>query len=108
MKQNYYLKKHEGNNRMNVKELFAQHEDEQLKFDDVKNKKSLRYDLHAFILLAELFPSNKCIVSGASHDAIYLGIGDKEMGSLTSDNALDLMRCGVMYDTENCCLYMFV
>ena len=40
---------------MNTDELFEKHEDEYLKFEMVEKPKSTRRDVHAFILLSELF-----------------------------------------------------
>ena len=46
--------------------------DEFLKFDRVENKRSQRSDLHAFLLLDELFPCDSDIVNHAEHDQIWL------------------------------------
>lgn len=82
--------------------------EEFLKFDRVEVKLSTRPDIHAFILLNSLFPKNRDIVSGAEHDEIYLDVNDEQAGTLNDAQILELSRCGVRYDTQYCCLCMFV
>ena len=82
--------------------------DDYCKFELVENKRSKRPDLHAFILLDEIFTSNGCdIVAAASHDVIYLEFDGDELVELKDSEILELTRCGVMYDSENDCLSMF-
>lgn len=91
---------------MNIEERFELVDDEYLKFDRVKNKKSSRQDLHAFILLDELFPgSNKDIIAAASHDEIYLEVDDDEMDSLSDAHIVELVRCGVRYSEESLAMF---
>lgn len=71
-----------------------------LKFQDVKAKKSKRADLHAFLFLDELFPGDRCIVSGASHDQIWLSITENEVDSLTDAQIVELSQCGVFHDED--------
>ena len=93
---------------MTIYERFQQFEDEFLKFERVEGKRSERADLHAFIILDELFPDTKDIVSGAEHDEIYLNIGLAELDAKASDDhILELVRCGVLV-SECECLSMFV
>lgn len=79
-------------------ELFEKHNDEYLKFERVENKRSSRPDLHAFLLLDELFPGTRDIVSHASHDEIYLDIDSDDIEKLTEGQVIELLRCGVLYD----------
>ena len=81
--------------------------DDYLEFDRVENKLSTRPDIHAFILLNEIFPGDTGMISAASHDAICLDANWKELNKLTDDQILELVRCGVMYSSENDCLSMF-
>ena len=81
--------------------------DEYIKFDRVENKRSLRPDLHAFLLLDELFPNERDMVCSSSHDVFYLDIEGEEIDKLTDEQVLELTRCGVMYDSECDCLSMF-
>jgi hypothetical protein len=93
----------------NISERFELVNDDCCKFELVENKKSKRPDLHAFILLDGIFAeSNGDIVSAAAHDVIYLHPSNEDIETLTDDQILELTRCGVMYDSENDCLSMFV
>ena len=93
---------------MTSRERFEKHDDEFIKFDRVDNKRSQRRDLHAFLLLTELFPSTSKIVSGAGHDEIWLSPTGKQVETLTDFQILELVRCGVRYDDEHESLCMFV
>lgn len=81
---------------------------EYLKFDRVEVKLSTRPDIHAFILLNNLFPNNRDIVSGAEHDEIYLDVSSEQIEALTDAQMKELSRCGVRYDSYKGCLCMFV
>jgi len=79
-----------------------------LRFEDIEIKRSNRPDLHAFLLLNELFPKNRDMIVGASHDQIWLDVSDEEIETLTKYQVLELSRSGVFYDSEANCLSMFV
>lgn len=77
-------------------------------FGRVQNKRSSRPDLHAFLLLNELIPSDHNIVAAAEHDEIYLAIGlDVLAERISAEQALELRRCGVRYHRGGDCLAMF-
>lgn len=83
--------------------------DEFLKFDRVENKRSSRPDIHAFILLNEMFPGTRDMISAAEHDAIYLDIDvEKFKEKATDEQIIELTRCGVIYDSETDSLQMLV
>lgn len=81
--------------------------DEFLKFEKVTNKRSQRPDLHAFLMLDELFPSTSDLVSSASHDEIWLDVDDDQVETLTDEQILELSWCGVRHDSDGG-LCMFV
>ena len=82
--------------------------DEFLKFDRIGNKRCERPDLHAFLLLDELFPSpGQDMVSGAGHDEIWLDVTADQIESLTDEQIVELVRCGVRYDYGTNALSMF-
>ena len=82
--------------------------DDYRKFERVENKRSNRPDLHAFLVLDEIFPSvGRDIVAAASHDVIYLEVEGDNLVRLMDSEILELVRCGVMYDGESDCLSMF-
>ena len=69
-----------------------------LKFEKVANKRSQRPDLHAFLMLGELFPGTSDLVSSASHDEIWLDVDDDQVETLTDEQILELSRCGVYHN----------
>ena len=89
--------------------LFELYEPESHKFENVENKRSQRPDLHAFLLLDELWPGNRDIVSSAEHDEIYLGVTPDALAEVaTPEIVRELRRCGVRYDRGTDSLMMFV
>jgi len=79
--------------------------EEFLKFERIENPRSRRPDLHAFLLLDELFPQDRDMVCNASHDEIYLDVTDDEVATLTDEQILELVRCGVRYDGDGLCMF---
>lgn len=91
----------------NLEEVFKKHDDEFLEFKRVKNKLSSRPDIHAFILLNQLVPGTRDMVSAAKHDEIFLDIDADELAKVTTkEQVIDLIRCGVRFDDYG--LAMFV
>jgi len=92
-----------------LNDIFEKYDDrdEFLKFDRVRDRYSNRTDLHAFILLDKLIPSDYDIISGAEHDEIYLGIDIEELAKVISeDDILTLIRCGCRLDSEGISMYV--
>lgn len=82
-----------------VTSLFKKHYTEYLKFDRVKSPKSRRPDLCAFLILDEICPGDRDIVSSAEHDEIWLGVSVHDVKDrITEDQIIDLIRCGVRLD----------
>jgi len=77
-----------------IEELFEKNDNE-YNFSTIENKRSTMDDLHAFLLLAELAPECSSIISGADHDVIYLGPELNELGNITEDQIIELIKCGV-------------
>lgn len=93
---------------MDIQERFQLVVDDYLKFYRIEFKRSQRPDLHAFLLLDELFPNTgRYMVSESGHDKFYLEPDGTKLGALTDDHILELVRCGVLYDNEFDCLAMF-
>ena len=89
---------------MTFEEAYDKYSDEEYgHFDRVKNKLSTRKDLHAFILLDKLVPSEnegRDIVSAAEHDEFWLGIEVSDLNdAATEEQMIELIRCGVRYDS---------
>lgn len=87
---------------------FKRHNDEYIKFENIKGPPCRRPDLCAFLLLDKLVPGERDIVSASKHDEIYLGISTEELAKVaTSEDILYLTRCGVRYDSDTDSLAMF-
>lgn len=94
---------------MDLSAYFEKHEDEFLKFERITNKLSNRPDIHAFLLLDKLVPGEGDMVSGSSHENIFLNTDvEKLLEIATAKDLIDLHRCGVMYDEDYESLHMFV
>jgi hypothetical protein len=93
-----------------MKDEFDMLADGFVSFNSVPEDKKLskRRDLHAFILLSNLFPDGKSdIVASAEHDIIYLGVDLEELAKVaTEDIIYQLVACGVFMDSDS--LAMFV
>ena len=74
--------------------------EEYLDFEKVMNKRSLRADVHAFLLLDELFPKRGFLISAAAHDQIFLDYSEAEIAKLSDEQIVELSLCGVMYGEE--------
>lgn len=93
---------------MDTEERFNQFDNEYLNFDAVQDKRSYRPDLHAFLLLDDLFPNpGTDMVAAAEHDEFWLDVCDDKIAKLTDDQILELVRCGVRYDSDVDSLAMF-
>ena len=78
------------------------------RFDKIKNKRSSRRDIHAYLLLDELFPKpGSDMVSAVEHDVIYLDIEPVDIDKLNDEQIIELARCGVFYEEETESLAMF-
>lgn len=99
---------------MTVKEIKAMFEDDEsdefLAFARIpaEKRKNNRPDIHAFLLLDELAPGTEDIVTCAEHDEIWLAVEIKQLTKATPEQIVDLMRCGVRWDTSTDSLAMFV
>lgn len=94
---------------------------EYINFHNVKEKFTNRPDLHAFILIDKLVPClpkegptkhkpffYDDIIGDSQHDEFYLSVDIRELEKvITVEQIVDLQRCGVMYNEDHDCLYMF-
>ncbi len=92
-----------------TKEQYNKYSDEYLEFDRVQHKTSNRADLHAFNLLDRLIPGDGDIVSAAEHDEIWLDVSPEELSKVATEEVIiELIRCGIRYDSHTDSLAMFV
>lgn len=83
-------------------------DDEYLAFDRIANKRSSKCDLHAFLLLDELCPTKRRIIRAAEHDEIYINVSLDDVQSITREQVIELLRCGVRFDPSYDCFRMNV
>lgn len=86
-----------------LKAVFDKHEHEYIKFDSIAVKRSNRPDLHAFLLLDQLVPSDgrEDIIGAAEHDEFFLSVSPEELAAVaTEEQIVELIRCGLRYDTH--------
>ena len=94
---------------MDIGERFEAVYEDFLKFDRVENKRSQRPDIHAYLLLDELFPRpGYSMIISASNDEIWLDVQGRKLEGLTEEQILELSRCGVRYDDMTDYLVMYV
>ena len=97
-------------------ELFKKYEDSEfLHFDQIAVKSTNRPDLHAFVLLDRLVPSEthrlgygSDMVSGAEHDEIFLDTDLEKLAAvITEEQVVELSRCGVrIWEDESLTMYV--
>lgn len=91
---------------------FEAHHESHCKFEEIHNPPSRRPDLVAFMLLDSLVPAaltGDDMVSGTSHDEIFLGVDCEALSKVITDAQVkDLRRCGVRFDSPHSCLSMFL
>jgi hypothetical protein len=91
--------------------FFDIHDGEHGRFDLIEEKLSDRKDIHAFLLLDKIIPGKKVgsMIVSAEHDEIWLDVDLEELIEVaTEDQIIELMRCGVRYDSDSQNLAMFV
>ena len=98
---------------IDLEKIFAKYKDEFLKFDRVQTPKHPRRDISAFILLHELAPPvdtiYDSIISSAEYHQIWFYVDINTVAkNAKEDQILTLIRCGVIFDTENNEFSMYV
>jgi len=95
---------------MNIYKAFERHNEEFLKFEDIPNKRSKYRDVHAFLLIEKILPDDDepKIVSSSGSSEIWLSVDVHELSKLVSEeDVLELVRCGIRYDSNKHSLSMF-
>jgi hypothetical protein len=94
--------------KLDLASLRDKYDDEYLEFQRVEKKRTNRPDLHAFMLLDELFPAEEesDMLSGRDCDQIFLDVDLDELAEkATEEQIVELLRCGVSWDEES--IYVF-
>lgn len=70
---------------------------------------SNRPDVLLFVMLDKLIPSDSDIVTAAGHDEIYINIEASQLAEkATAADVIDMIRCGLCWDSEADSFVMFV
>lgn len=79
--------------------IFAEFDDEFLKYERIESMLSKRPDLHAFLLIDSLFPETTLdMIAASEHDEFYLEPDPHELAAkATKEQLRDLHRCGVRH-----------
>jgi hypothetical protein len=82
-------------------------------FANLADKRSRFRDLHALMLLDTLegahVEKTPCAISAAEHDEIYLDFDpDKVAANITPEQCVELVACGVHWDSQFDCFHKFV
>lgn len=88
-----------------IEKLFDDNGDEYLKFDQIENKRSSRPDIHAILLLDSLFPGKTDMICAAEHDIFYLDVSEEQIETLTEEQVIELLRCGVHLDSDSLAMF---
>ncbi len=93
---------------MTINDIFKSYDESDfLQFDKVENKRSSRRDLHALMLLDDLFGDDEVdIIESSDWDIVYLSITQDQIETLTPTIIQELVRCGVLYNEHAQALYM--
>lgn len=90
-----------------MKAAWKKYNDEYLWFGRVVSQRTRRADLHAFLLLDELFPSTFDIIEDAGHEQVFLSIDIKDLAAKIDEELIvELIRCGVCLDSMKNSLVM--
>ncbi len=84
-------------------------EDEYLHFERIAVPLSKRPDLHAFLMLDAMLPGAKRnMVCASAHDEFYLDVGLEKLAAVATEEQIrDLVRCGVILNSDTESLSMF-
>ncbi len=93
---------------MNINDIFKSYDEPDfLQFDKVENKRSSRRDLHAFMLLDDLFDGEADIIESSEWELVRLSISQDQIETLAPTIIQELVRCGVLYNEHSEALYIY-
>jgi len=85
---------------MDIQAEFESHNSNYTPFESLENKRSNCAEIHAFLILNELVPTDRMIES-AEHDKIWLSVNIEALSKvITSEQIRELSICGVFYDDD--------
>ena len=92
-----------------MKALFDKHNDKYINFETyVKNPRSMRPDLHAFMLIDSLLPGKRDLISAAEHDVFYLDVTLEQFAQVVTEaDIIELIASGIRLESQYDCFAMF-
>ncbi len=96
---------------MTIDELettFERHADagEYIQFERIEKPRHPRPDICAFLMLHDLLPGTRDMVSAAEHDEIWLDIDLEALAAVVTDSIVrDLVRCGVHLSDDRLAMF---
>lgn len=95
-----------------MKVVFENHAEDPMdvrRFGLIKNPQSYRPDLCGLMMLDRLVPGKRDIISAGEHDQVWLNVDLAKLAEVvTEEDIMNLLRCGIWYDSEGGSLSMFV
>lgn len=82
-----------------IASIFDKYDNEVYNFDKIENKLDSKREIHAILLLDNLFPDDNPFDS-CDKDYLFLGLSINNIKKLTDENILELSRCGIYLDLE--------
>jgi hypothetical protein len=84
-------------------------DEEFLHFERIPEAERLhpRPDICGLMYIHQKFGGANHLITGATHDKVYLECGLKDILKLDQNDLVYLHRCGVIYDDEGECLGMY-
>ena len=94
---------------LNLPEVFKKHESHYLHFEEIKDPKTKRSDLQAFLILDSISSCQGNIVAGMDTYSIYLNVEVEDLEkNATEEQIIDLIRCGVCYEEKHDCFTIMI
>lgn len=88
---------------------FSKYMTEYCNFDNITEKYTNKRDLNALILLDKLFPDTSNIIRSVESHIICLNISLEDLiNKASEEQLLNIIRCGIWYDSAKERLFMYI
>jgi len=94
-----------------IEDCFDANENEFKKFQNVENKSNRCRDIHVLLLLQKTFDIYLSVLIYIDNGGVNLNVDmsdDKNLEKFTEELILELVQCGVRYDSKEDCLVYYV
>jgi len=79
------------------------------KFEKIKNPLFKQSDLQALFIFNQILPEHGDFICSTNHYGIFFSVSPKDISKKASkEQILDLLRCGISYDSSRGCFYKFI